>query len=65
LPPELIDRAKRTADIRTARGFRRVFCFFNANVAPTDNPLVRKAINHAVDVDAIVKNILGGHAYAA
>ena len=42
-----------------------MFCFFNANVAPTDNPLVRKAINHAVDVDAIVKNILGGHAYAA
>ena len=63
LPPELVDRVKRTADIRTARGFRRVFCFFNANVAPTDNPLVRKAINHAVDVDAIVKNILGGHAY--
>ena len=30
--PELIDRAKRTADIRTARGFRRVYCFFNANV---------------------------------
>ena len=65
LPPELIDRAKRTADIRTARGLRRVFCFFNGNVPPTDNPLVRKAINHAIDVDAIVKNILGGHAYAA
>ena len=27
LPPELIDRAKRTADIRTARGLRRVYCF--------------------------------------
>ena len=65
LPPELIARAQRTADIRTARGLRRVFCFFNGNVAPTDNPLVRKAINHAVDVDAIVKNILGGHAYVA
>jgi peptide/nickel transport system substrate-binding protein len=65
LPPELIARAQRTADIRTARGLRRVFCFFNGNVAPTDNPMVRKAINHAVDVDAIVKNILGGHAYVA
>ncbi|HSB68330.1 MAG TPA: ABC transporter substrate-binding protein [Candidatus Methylomirabilis sp.] len=65
LSPELIDRVKRTADIRTARGLRRVFCFFNANVAPTDNPLVRKAINHAVDVEAIVKNVLEGHAYAA
>ena len=65
LPPELIDRAKRTADIRTARGLRRVYCFFNANVPPTDNPLVRKAINYAIDVDAIVKNILGGHAYVA
>ena len=65
LSPELIDRAKRTADIRTARGLRRVYCFFNANVPPTDNPLVRKAINHAIDVESIVKNILGGHAYVA
>jgi peptide/nickel transport system substrate-binding protein len=65
LSPELIDRVRRTADIRTARGLRRVFCFFNANVAPTDNPLVRKAINHAVDMESIVKNVLGGHAYPA
>ena len=65
LPPELIDRARRTADIRRRAALRRVYCFFNANVPPTDNPLVRKAINHAVDVESIVKNILGGHAYLA
>jgi peptide/nickel transport system substrate-binding protein len=63
--PELIGRIQRTADIRTVRALRRVFCFFNCFVAPTDDPRVRKAINYAIDVDSIVKNVLGGHAYPA
>jgi peptide/nickel transport system substrate-binding protein len=63
--PELISRIQRTADVRTVRALRRVYCFFNCFVPPTDNPLVRKAINYAIDVDSIVKNVLGGHAYPA
>jgi peptide/nickel transport system substrate-binding protein len=65
VPPELIAHVQRFAAVKTARALRRVFCFFNCFVPPTDNPLVRKAINYAIDVEALVKYVLEGHAYAA
>ena len=65
VPPELIDHVQQFADVKTARALRRVFCFFNCFVPPTDNPLVRKAINYAIDVESLVKYVLEGHAYPA
>lgn len=65
VPPELMAHVRRFADVRTSRSLRRVFGFFNCFVPPTDDPLVRKAINHAIDVDALVTYVLEGHAFRA
>jgi peptide/nickel transport system substrate-binding protein len=42
---------------------RRIYIGFQSTRPPYDDVRVRKAINMAVDVDAIVENILGGNAY--
>jgi peptide/nickel transport system substrate-binding protein len=65
VPPELIERVQQFAAVKTARALRRVFCFFNCFVPPTDSPLVRKAINYAIDVESLVKYVLEGHGYPA
>jgi peptide/nickel transport system substrate-binding protein len=65
VPPELISHVRGFADVKTARALRRVYCFFNCFVPPTDNPLVRKALNYAIDVESLVKYVLEGHAYPA
>ena len=65
VPPELIGYVREFADVKTARAMRRVYCFFNCFVPPTDDVRVRKAINYAVDVPALVKYVLEGHGYVA
>ena len=48
----------------SARSLRQLFIAFNTlQPGPQQNKLVRQAINYAVDVPAIVKNVLGGRAY--
>jgi peptide/nickel transport system substrate-binding protein len=63
--PELIRHVQRFAEVKTVRALRRIYCFFNCFVPPTDNPLVRKAINYAIDVESLVKYVLEGHGHPA
>ena len=54
----------RTTRVTSARSDRVLFIAFNTmKPGPQQNKLVRQAINYAVDVPAIVKNVLGGRAY--
>jgi peptide/nickel transport system substrate-binding protein len=46
------------------RSLRQLFIAFNTlQPGPQQNKLVRQAINYAVDVPSIVKNVLGGRGY--
>jgi peptide/nickel transport system substrate-binding protein len=48
----------------STRSLRQLFIAFNTlTPGPQQNKLVRQAINYAVDVPAIVKNVLGGRGY--
>ncbi len=48
----------------STRSYRQLFIAFNTlQPGPQQNKLVRQAINYAVDVPAIVKNVLGGRGY--
>ena len=48
----------------STRSLRQLFIAFNTlQPGPQQNKLVRQAINYAVDVPAIVKNVLGGRGY--
>src|ERR1035437_7522077 len=48
----------------STRSGRQLFMAFNTlQPGPQQNKLVRQAINYAVDVPAIVKNVLGGRGY--
>lgn len=48
----------------SVRSQRQLFIAFNTlQPGPQQNKLVRQAINYAVDVPAIVKNVMGGRAY--
>ena len=50
--------------IVSTRSLRQLFIAFNTlQAGPQQNKLVRQAINYAVDVPAIVKNVLGGRGY--
>jgi peptide/nickel transport system substrate-binding protein len=69
LPPDAIAQVEDQADLRvsTADSPRMIFfVFYPDSPLGTGEPLndvrVRKAINHAVDVDSIIANILAGQA---
>ncbi|MDB5042933.1 MAG: extracellular solute-binding protein family 5 [Candidatus Eremiobacteraeota bacterium] len=48
----------------STRSLRQLFIAFNTlQPGPQQNKLVRQAINYAVDVPSIVKNVLGGRGY--
>jgi peptide/nickel transport system substrate-binding protein len=48
----------------STRSLRQLFIAFNTlQPGPQQNKLVRQAINYAVDVASIVKNVLGGRGY--
>ncbi len=50
--------------LESTRSLRQLFIAFNTlQPGPQQNKLVRQAINDAVDVPAIVKNVLGGRGY--
>jgi peptide/nickel transport system substrate-binding protein len=62
LPPSLMPQLSRMPDIKvgTAPGFRVIFMAFNVNVAPVDNPMIREAIDRAIDRESLTKNLLRG-----
>jgi peptide/nickel transport system substrate-binding protein len=50
--------------LESTRSLRQLFIAFNTlQPGPQQNKLVRQAINYAVDVPSIVKNVLGGRGY--
>lgn len=62
LPPSLLNQVGAAPNIKvgTAPGFRVIFVAFNVNVAPLDNPMIREAIDKAIDRDSLTKNLLRG-----
>ena len=45
------------------KSIRKVFIQFNINEGPTEDPRVRRALNHAVDVESIIRTLFRGRAY--
>ena len=67
LPPSAA-RSVESSDgvhLEAVRTLSTAYIGFNVEVEPFDNPLVRQAINHAVDVDLIVDTIYTGQAVRA
>jgi peptide/nickel transport system substrate-binding protein len=62
VPPELVEQFRNSSDIEVAESTRLESSqlYFNARKAPLTDPALRKAISMAVDVDAIVDNVLLG-----
>ncbi|MFO7772662.1 MAG: glutathione ABC transporter substrate-binding protein [Dehalococcoidia bacterium] len=62
IPPLDVPRLEAKADINieVAPSVRTMFIGFNTLEEPFDDPLVRQALNYAVDKEAIVEHILGG-----
>lgn len=50
-------------DVRSVRSLRTVFVGMNTFQIPFTDVRVRQALNYAVDVASIIKNVLGGHGY--
>lgn len=64
VPPNLVDRVEALdgVTLKEVTSQRRVFAFITPTSAPTDDVLVRQAINHAINKEAIVESIFAGHA---
>ena len=62
LPPSLMDQLKSSPELKVdvAPGFRVIFAAFNVNTPPLDNPLIREAIDKAIDRKAIAEQLLRG-----
>ena len=61
VPPEELSRLESDDSVRVSeveRGGNTVFIGLKTDEAPFDNVKVRQALNYAVDVDSIVKNVL-------
>jgi peptide/nickel transport system substrate-binding protein len=65
IPPALAERIERsgTARVEAVKSIRKVFIQFNINEGPTKDPRVRRALNHAVDVESIIRTLFRGRAY--
>ena len=64
LPPELGDRVDASDGSHTVTipSTRRFFLMFNTFLPPTDDPLVRQAVNYAIDRDALRNELFSGFA---
>ncbi len=68
LPPSdarATENSDRPTHLVPVRTLSTAYIGFNVQAEPFDNPLVRQAINHAVDVDLIVETIYTGQAERA
>jgi len=65
IAPERVPEVEADPDLRVeaVRSVRNMFVGMNPNVPPFDDVRVRRAMNHAVNVPALVEAILGGHGY--
>jgi peptide/nickel transport system substrate-binding protein len=59
VPPAEAERlaANPNIDIVTTPGLRTIYIFFNTTAEPFDDPRVRQAVNYAVDVESIVRDL--------
>lgn len=64
IPPQLVPRLEASKDAKIAwnESVEVMFLAMRPDAKPFDNPLVRQAVAHAVDKDAIIRSILGGQA---
>lgn len=64
IPPAEAERlaANPNIDIITTPGLRTIYIFFNVNQEPFTDVRVRQAVNYAVDVEAIVRDLFDGAA---
>jgi peptide/nickel transport system substrate-binding protein len=62
LAPQLVSQVGNRARVVTEDSERHMFLGMRPDMKPTNNKLVRQAIYHAVDRDAIVERIQGGFA---
>ncbi len=67
VPVERVEELRKKAGIivKSTPSISNTYVGFNTFRKPFDNVLVRRAINHAVDVDMIIKEVLGGYAKKA
>lgn len=66
ITPDMISRAEGIsgAVLKWGASDTRSTLVLNSNTPPTDNLLVRQAINHAVDKESLAQSLFGGHATA-
>jgi ABC-type transport system substrate-binding protein len=64
IPPAEAERlaANPNINIIETPGLRTIYIFFNVNQEPFTDPRVRQAVNYAVDVEAIVRDLFNGAA---
>jgi peptide/nickel transport system substrate-binding protein len=62
VPSVLLDRLNQSKDVRVIRekGFRTIYVGLNNRIKPFDDIRVRKAVNHAINPEAIVNGVLKG-----
>jgi peptide/nickel transport system substrate-binding protein len=60
VPPDYVDQAPEGVEIVTVPGTRAFYLGLNVNMEPFDDVRVRQAMNYAVDVEAIIENVLNG-----
>ncbi|MCC7326518.1 MAG: hypothetical protein IT521_06915 [Burkholderiales bacterium] len=67
VPTHEVARLEKKPNLRVekTRALRQLFIALSPRFEPFKNPQVRKAMNHAIDVDYIIKNVLDGMAYRA
>jgi peptide/nickel transport system substrate-binding protein len=65
IPPVLAERVERSgaARIESVKSIRKVFIQLNIYEGPTADVRVRRALNHAVDVESIIRTLFRGRAY--
>jgi len=65
VPPILAERVERSgvARIEAVKSIRKVFLQINIDEGPTKDARVRKALNHAVDVESIIRTLFRGRAH--
>jgi len=60
VPPEYIDQPAEGVRISTVPGTRSFYLGMNVNVEPFTDVRVRQAMNYAVDIESIIRNVLNG-----